>query len=123
MTSILITVCGDICTSCLKSLVEGDPETFYPQLQQARQVACLFVPLDLNPDLHHWSHLESDCISWVSMDILLMVTHEHKTGYYICGYYNVRAVLKNMELLTCSFKFVWRVSGLRFVMELLESVC
>jgi hypothetical protein len=37
MTSILITVCGDICASCLKSLVEGDPETFYPQLQQARQ--------------------------------------------------------------------------------------
>lgn len=37
-----------------------------------------------------------------------------------CGYYNVRAVLKNMELLTCSFKFVWRVSGLRSVMELLE---
>lgn len=49
MTSILITVCGDICASCLKSLVEGDPETFYPQLQQARQVACLFIPLDLNP--------------------------------------------------------------------------
>jgi len=40
-----------------------------------------------------------------------------------CGYYNVRAVLKNMEVLTCSFKFVWRVLGLRSVMELLESVC
>jgi hypothetical protein len=49
MNSILITVCGDICASCLKSLVEGDPETFYPQLQQARQVACLFMPLDLKP--------------------------------------------------------------------------
>lgn len=83
MTSILITVCGDICASCLKSLVEGDPETFYPQLQQARQVACLFIPLDLNPIFITglaWNQIVSHGYLWIYCS---WVTHDHKTGYHI----------------------------------------
>jgi hypothetical protein len=69
----------------------------------------------LKPNLHHWSHLDQ-----IVSHGYLWITRLDTT---YCGYYNVRAVLKNMEVLTCSFKFVWRVSGLRSVMEMLESVC